>query len=97
MELWGGNLDDSSYQASVNTAVVEGTVYQVSDFWNDVGSLNAISSARIVGCTNGGVELMDDTGLMRCELTTGEYPHEEFISLCGNDIVTKYKIRCKRV
>ena len=95
MELWGGHLDDTSYQASVNMVVDAGIVYQVQDFWNGVGSLNAISSGRIVGCTIQGVELMDASGQKRCELTTGEYPAEEFISRCGNDVVTQYKIRGK--
>ena len=97
MGLWGGHLDDTLYQASVNMVVDEGIVYQVHDFWNGVGSLDAISSARIVGCINQGVELMDANGQKRCELTTGKYVADEFISRCGNDVVTQYKIRGKLV
>ena len=97
MGLWGGDLDVSSYQASVNMVVDEGIVYQVQAFWNGVGSVNAISSARIVGCTNQVIELMDASGQKRCELTTGEYLATEFISRCGNDVVTQYKIRGKLV
>ena len=97
MGLWGGHLDDTSNQASVNMVVDKGIVYQVQDFWNGVGSLDAISSARIVGCTNQVVELMDASGKKRCELNAGEYPAKEFISRCGNDVVTQYKIKGKLV
>ena len=97
MGLWGGDLDDPLYQSSVNMVVDEGIVYQVQDFWNGVGSLDPISSGRIIGCTNQGVEFMDASGQKRCELTTGEYLATEFISRCGNDVVTQYEIRGKLV
>ena len=93
--LWGGQLNDTSYQASVNMVVDEDTIYHVKDFWNGEGSINAISSAQIVGCTNRVVKLMDAGGKKRCELTTGEYPDPEFSNLCGNDVVTQYIIGSK--
>ena len=95
MELWGGDLDDATYQASRNIDVDVGKLYQVKDFWNDPGTINAVSSARIVGCANQGVELMDKDGAHRCQLMTGEYAKVEFASTCGNDIVTQYKIHGK--
>ena len=94
MELWGGDLDDATYQASRNIDVDEGKLYQVRDFWNNVGTRNPISSARIGGCANQGVELMDEhlgTLRHRCLLMTGDYKTNQFISRCGNDLVTHYK------
>ena len=91
MELWGGGLGDTTYQASINRDVDGGKLYQVANFWNNLGRRDPISSGRIVGCENQVVVLMDKDSFERCELTHGDYPGSDFGSRCGNDVVTKYR------
>ena len=73
----------------MNTQAKAGVVYEVGNFWNGIGSIDGISSARIAGCT---VRFMDVTGKKRCELPPGEYNASKFMSSCGNDVVTQYKV-----
>ena len=88
-ELWGSELGDDSFQASINMAGQNNVTYQVESFWNGIGSSSGISSARISGCT---AKLMDTNGQKKCILSPGNYNKSKFIPLCGNDVVTQYTI-----
>ena len=91
METWGHHLDDNSVQASINDNAVPGQSYQVIDFYNSIDPTDGGSSSRIIGndCV---IQFKDNNGVTRCTLTTGEYAASNFISLCGNDVVTQYTV-----
>ena len=89
MQLWGGELDDSSWQASENLNAQPGVVYTVSEFWNGIGRVNGISSGRVGDCT---VKFMSNNGDERCVLPEGNYTGGEFVKNCGNDVVAQYEV-----
>ena len=88
VELWGGPLDQTNYQVSLNVDAEYGEIYQVEDFWNGKGVLSGVSSARVIGCA---ITMFDENGRRKCFLTPGEYQHVRFASFCQNNVVTQYR------
>ena len=90
----GDSLDDTRFQASINNNAVPGLLYQVDQFYNGIGKLNAVSSARVIGsgCI---VAFKDNTGTTLCTLSSGDYMYQSFVydNGCGNDVVTQYTIQ----
>ena len=90
VELWGGPLDQTNYQVSLNVDAEYGEIYQAEDFWNGKGILSGVSSARVIGCA---VTMMDRNGRRKCFLAPGAYPDPKFITRCGNNVVTQYHVQ----
>ena len=67
-------------------------MYQVNQFYNGIGSINGVSSGRVIGigCV---VDFKDNQGTTVCTLNSGDYSASEFIGSCGNDVVTQYTIQ----
>jgi len=93
VEAWGGPLDDSTWQASINTKAVPNILYQVDKFYNGIGTINGVSTARVVG-TGCAVSFKNNAGTTMCILRSGDYPFDSFVydNGCGNDVVTQYTI-----
>ena len=90
VELWGGPLDQTNYQVSLNVDAEYGEIYQVEDFWNGKGIRSGVSSARVIGCA---ITTMDKNGQRKCFLAPGDYPDQKFITRCGNNVVTQYHVQ----
>ena len=94
VETWGGELDNIGNQASINNNAVSGVTYQVDQFYNGIGTINGVSSARVVGsgCL---VAFKDSVGTSLCTLASGDYRFQSFAhdNGCGNDVVTQYTIQ----
>lgn len=90
VELWGGPLDQTNYQVSLNVDAAYGEIYQVEDFWNGKGILSGVSSAKVIGCA---ITMFDENGKRKCFLAPGKYEHPEFITRCGNNVVTQYYVQ----
>ena len=92
VETWGGQLDVNTNQASINQAAVPGVVYQVNQFYNGIGSIDGVSSGRVIGigCM---VDFKDNQGTTLCVLPSGDYKASVFNDSCGNDVVTQYTIQ----
>ena len=93
VETWDGDLDDNTWQASINRNAVPNTLYQIDKFYNGIGSINGVSSARVVGsgCV---VSFKNKYGTTMRILRSGAYPFQSFVhdNGCGNDVVTQYTI-----
>ena len=89
IELWGGPLDQTNYDVSLNVDAKQGKIYQVADYWNGTGVQSGISSARVLGCA---ITMFGENGKRKCLLTPGEYEHNRFNSLCQTNAVTQYKV-----
>ena len=90
VELWGGPLDQTNYQVSLNVDAEYGEIYQADDFWNGKGIRSGVSSARVIGCA---ITMFDENGAKKCFLAPGDYQHPKFITRCGNNVVTQYHVQ----
>ena len=84
-------MDDTTWQASINDNAIPGESYPVDQFYNGIGTINGVTSGRIIG--NGcNVAFKDSGGATRCVLSSGNYTGVQFINECGNDVVTQYTV-----
>ena len=94
METWGDELDNPVMQASINNNAVPDILYQVDQFYNGIGSISGVSSARIVGscCI---VAFKNNLGSTLCTLRSDDFPFQSFVhdNGCGNDVVTQYTVQ----
>ena len=91
VSLWGGPLDDRTWQASINQNAQAGKTYKTGCCWNGIGNIDGISSGTISsGCPN--VTMKDTNNRTLCVLGPGAYTEGSFIPKCGNDVVTEYTI-----
>jgi len=91
VSLWGGHIDDETWQASINRNAQAGKTYKIACCWNGIGNMEGISSGTISsGCPN--VTMKDINNRTLCVLGPGSYPAGSFQPKCGNDVVTEYTI-----
>ena len=93
MDTWGGDLDDNTWQASINNYAYDEETYRVDQFYNGVGTINQVSSTRIIGhrCN---INFKNIGGDIVCTLSAGSYDKSQFQSNnnCGVDVIIFYTV-----